>query len=155
LFAGSGALGLEALSRGAAEAVFVDKEPLIGRHLRTTIERLRIEAARVQVADALRFLRGPAEQFDIVFLDPPFASGVLPEVCERLAGGCGRCLHISNALRRRCSDAARALDCATNKRAGKSVIICSTRRRRRDRPIEGAMTGAMYPYVRSDDQWAL
>jgi 16S rRNA (guanine966-N2)-methyltransferase len=84
LFAGSGALGIEALSRGAAQVMFVDSEPQVGRHLQATIERLQIDNARLQVADALRFLRGPAERFDIVFLDPPFASGVLEEVCERL-----------------------------------------------------------------------
>ena len=86
LFAGSGALGLEALSRGAAHVTFVDREPQIGRHLSQTLERLGSRAATVVVEDAQRFLSRPAQPFDIVFLDPPFDSGVLEQVGGRLQG---------------------------------------------------------------------
>jgi len=86
LFAGSGALGLEALSRGAAHVTFVDREPQIGRHLLQTLERLGSRDATVVVEDALRFLSRPAQPFDIVFLDPPFASGVLEQAGSRLQG---------------------------------------------------------------------
>ena len=87
LFAGSGALGLEALSRGASLVEFVDSEPRIGRHLEATLEKLRAEGGQVHVADALRFLEGPRREFDIVFLDPPYASDLLQTVCDRLATG--------------------------------------------------------------------
>jgi 16S rRNA (guanine966-N2)-methyltransferase len=86
LFAGSGALGLEALSRGAAHVTFVDREPQIGRHLLQTLERLGSREATVVVEDAQRFLSRPPHLFDIVFLDPPFDSGVLEQVGSRLQG---------------------------------------------------------------------
>jgi 16S rRNA (guanine966-N2)-methyltransferase len=87
LFAGSGALGLEALSRGAASAVFVDREPRVGQYLRETLTRFRSTAGAVTTADSLRFLSGPAQPFDIVFLDPPFGADLLPDVCRRLEEG--------------------------------------------------------------------
>lgn len=78
-FAGSGALGLEAVSRGAAEAVLIERDPGLAQALRATVERLGA-ADRVQVVgdDALHWLArmpGPASapRFDLVFLDPPFA----------------------------------------------------------------------------------
>ena len=74
LFAGSGALGLEALSRGAAEAIFVERDARVARHLEGVLAELDARHARVVNADALRFLRGPARPFDLVFLDPPFDS---------------------------------------------------------------------------------
>lgn len=87
LFAGSGALGLEALSRAAAHVAFVDREPQVGRHLRQTLERLGSNDATVVVEDAQRFLLREPHAFDIVFLDPPFASGLLEDVCNRLEQG--------------------------------------------------------------------
>jgi 16S rRNA (guanine966-N2)-methyltransferase len=86
LFAGSGALGLEALSRGAAHVTFVDREPQIGRHLAQTLERLGSRDATVVIEDAQRFLSRPPQPFDIVFLDPPFDSDVLVQVGTRLQG---------------------------------------------------------------------
>jgi 16S rRNA (guanine966-N2)-methyltransferase len=90
LFAGSGALGLEALSRGAARAVFVDKAAEPARELKQTLALWggeRAAAAQVHVADALRFLTGKAEVFDVVFLDPPFAEGLLGPVAAALEAG--------------------------------------------------------------------
>jgi 16S rRNA (guanine966-N2)-methyltransferase len=87
LFAGSGALGLEALSRGAAHVTFVDREPQVGRHLEQTLERLGSRDAAVVVEDAQRFLLRPPQPFDIVFLDPPFDSAVLEAVGNRLQQG--------------------------------------------------------------------
>jgi 16S rRNA (guanine966-N2)-methyltransferase len=84
LFAGSGALGLEALSRGAAQVTFVDREPQIGRHLSQTLERLGSRDATVVVEDAQRFLSRPPQPYDVVFLDPPFDSDVLERVGSRL-----------------------------------------------------------------------
>jgi 16S rRNA (guanine966-N2)-methyltransferase len=74
LFAGSGALGLEALSRGAVSATFVDSAPAAIRALRANLEALGAEAEVVR-ADALRWLRSApasARQYDLVFLDPPY-----------------------------------------------------------------------------------
>lgn len=87
LFAGSGALGIEALSRGAAHVTFVDREPQIERHLTATLRRLGATEGIVRAADAMQFLKGPRQAFDIVFLDPPFASEMLQEVCKALATG--------------------------------------------------------------------
>ncbi len=87
LFAGSGALGLEALSRGAAQVVMVDSHPPVIRQLRENLVTLNLTGAEVIQADALAYLNGPASPFDIVFLDPPYRSGVLPACIERLEMG--------------------------------------------------------------------
>ena len=88
LFAGSGALGLEALSRGAAEVVFVETAPTAAHTLRTQLKRLGGErSARVLDLGAARFLRTPGEPFDLIFLDPPFGQNVLPEYLAQLACG--------------------------------------------------------------------
>lgn len=84
LFAGSGALGLEALSRGAAHVVFVDREQAVIEQLRATLLMLDARAAQVEQRDALRFLDSAPHPFGIVFLDPPFDQGLLPEVCSAL-----------------------------------------------------------------------
>ncbi len=90
LFAGSGALGLEALSRGAARTVFVEQAVGAARELRQTLAlwgTARAAAAQIHLADARSFLAGKPEVFDVVFLDPPFAGGLLGEVAERLEAG--------------------------------------------------------------------
>lgn len=87
LFAGSGALGIEALSRGASEVVFVERLPAVARHLSETLAQLGAERASVLRGDAEAFLEGPAAPFDVVFLDPPFAEDPLPAVLRRLVAG--------------------------------------------------------------------
>jgi 16S rRNA (guanine966-N2)-methyltransferase len=88
LFAGSGALGLEALSRGAARLVFVESDPSAAGGIAARLDEWGAHGGRVENVDARRFLeRAPAESFDIVFLDPPFASGLLRETCGRLEQG--------------------------------------------------------------------
>lgn len=87
LFAGSGALGLEARSRGATEVVLIERAEPVLRALRTTVRDWRLSGVEVQRAEALRWLAGPPRGFDIVFLDPPFAAGLLGPACARLAGG--------------------------------------------------------------------
>lgn len=77
LFAGSGALGLEALSRGAAHATFVERDRRNVASLRETAALLAPGRSSVIEADALAWLAGPPQAFDIVFLDPPFAAGQL------------------------------------------------------------------------------
>jgi 16S rRNA (guanine966-N2)-methyltransferase len=88
LFAGSGALGFEALSRGAREAVFVERSAPAAANLRTQLERLgATDRAQVQCRDAEGYLREPGATFDLVFLDPPFGSGALEGALAQLAGG--------------------------------------------------------------------
>jgi 16S rRNA (guanine966-N2)-methyltransferase len=86
LFAGSGALGLESLSRGAREAVLVERDRAAAESLRQVVARLHAQAeAQVVAADALAFLRTPLQgRFDIVFVDPPFAAGLWPQVFAAL-----------------------------------------------------------------------
>lgn len=84
LFAGSGALGLEALSRGAADVVFVDRDRQVQTYLNDTLRLLQAEHAHVVQADALTYLRGTPQAFDIVFLDPPYQSDLLLPCCQAL-----------------------------------------------------------------------
>ena len=84
LFAGSGALGLEALSRGASKAVLVDHSKSCVRQLHKTKQKLNADKAEIVCMDALKYLRGCNEKFDIVFLDPPFYQGMLENVLKML-----------------------------------------------------------------------
>ena len=85
LFAGSGALGFEAMSRGAREVVFVDSHSLAVKALRENIALLGDGSAEVIQSGALEWLsRQPAEPFDVVFLDPPFRQDLLEPCCQRL-----------------------------------------------------------------------
>jgi 16S rRNA (guanine966-N2)-methyltransferase len=81
LFAGSGALGLEALSRGAASVVFIEQERSAARAITEQLAHWGAVGGSVACADALQFLgRAPAEAggpFDLVFLDPPYATDLL------------------------------------------------------------------------------
>lgn len=87
LFAGSGALGFEALSRGAAEVVFVDTDPASVRHVAQMLQTLKCNRGTVVQQEAVSYLAGPAQAFDLVFLDPPFADRVLGPLCARLEAG--------------------------------------------------------------------
>ncbi|NIC42152.1 16S rRNA (guanine(966)-N(2))-methyltransferase RsmD [Aquabacterium sp. A08] len=72
-FAGSGALGFEAASRGAVEVLMLELDPGLAAHLRSQAQRLQASQVRVQTGDALAGLRqAPAGAWDVVFLDPPF-----------------------------------------------------------------------------------
>jgi len=84
LYAGSGALGLEALSRGASAALFVERDARIAAALRATLAAFGDARGRVVERDAAAFLSGPPERFDIVFVDPPYAQGGLGELCTLL-----------------------------------------------------------------------
>ena len=83
-FAGSGALGFEAASRGAAEVVLVERDAALVASLVTTRQRLHAETVRIERADALQWMgRAAPGAFDVVFLDPPFDS---PLLAPALAG---------------------------------------------------------------------
>ena len=101
LFSGSGALGLEALSRYAGEVVMIDKNPQAIRMIRQNLELLAVDNARLMQMDARDFLLRTAEgsllktaegsfppipqkTFDIVFLDPPFNQQLVPVFCDLL-----------------------------------------------------------------------
>jgi len=84
LFAGSGALGLEALSRGAAQVTFVERDAVAVRELRARLAEWGAVGGHVELMEAVRFLSGSAVPVDIVFLDPPFAAGLLPQVATLL-----------------------------------------------------------------------
>jgi 16S rRNA (guanine966-N2)-methyltransferase len=82
LYAGSGALGIEALSRGAAEAVFVDRDPKACAAIRANLELVGVRAAVVQ-GHALAFLRNRQAPYDLIFIDPPYDSA--PRLGETLS----------------------------------------------------------------------
>ena len=84
LFAGSGALGVEALSRGATDVVFVEQHPAAFKALRANLMQLGARNARVDCAEALAWLRQPGTPFEIVLLDPPFGGNLLEPVCAAL-----------------------------------------------------------------------
>jgi 16S rRNA (guanine966-N2)-methyltransferase len=84
LYAGSGALGLEALSRGAARAVFVDRAPAVLRQVAASLELLKSTGGETVCMDALRYLDGPATPFDVVFLDPPYRQNLVAPAMARL-----------------------------------------------------------------------
>ena len=89
LFAGTGSIGIEALSRGASEAVFVENarisQELILENLRFTKLDGRAKLMRTDALTALRRLEGGAP-FDVIFMDPPFGKGLEKEVLEALTG---------------------------------------------------------------------
>lgn len=88
LFAGTGVLGLEALSRGAAAVCFVERQPAVARALEQCLLRLQAgDRSRVVTGDARRFLAGAAQPFDLVFLDPPFGAGDREDLCTLLEAG--------------------------------------------------------------------
>ena len=84
LFAGTGQLGIECLSRGAASAVFVERRPDAVKLVRENLQTTRLQdRARVVAGEAMAFLDS-REKFDLVFLDPPYQSGLLEEALDRL-----------------------------------------------------------------------
>ena len=92
LFAGSGQMGIEALSRGAASAVFVEGAAPAVAVIRDNLRHVRMEQlADVRQEDAFLFLGRDAGPFDIAFIDPPYSRGLaekaVPLVCRRMAPG--------------------------------------------------------------------
>ena len=86
LFAGSGQLGIEALSRGAAECVFVDRQPEAVELIRQNLRAGKLLAhAHVLCGDAVAYIRRTTDQFDLAFLDPPYASDLLDKTLPLLA----------------------------------------------------------------------
>lgn len=85
LFAGSGQLGIEALSRGASGCVFVDKNTDAVQVIRRNLQHTGLSAnAQVLGTDAMSYLTRPGDRFDIVFLDPPYASELLTPILQKV-----------------------------------------------------------------------
>jgi 16S rRNA (guanine966-N2)-methyltransferase len=84
LFAGSGALGFEAASRGAERVTMVEKNPAVARALQNNLKNLGICNVFVHAQDGLEFARREKQRYDVIFLDPPFDSDYLPGLLEIL-----------------------------------------------------------------------
>lgn len=85
LYAGSGALGFEAASRGARAVVMVERDGLALAALRQNRQALGATVVEVSAGDGLTYLASDCGEFDVIFLDPPFASGLLAESLQRAA----------------------------------------------------------------------
>lgn len=86
LFAGSGAMGLEALSRGAASVTFVERDGAACRTIAENLEKLRLTGARVTCGDAIWALRQESRTYDLVLVDPPYEdwAALEPKLAEHL-----------------------------------------------------------------------
>ena len=98
LFAGSGALGFEAASRGAKQVVMVERDAQIFRALQATHTMLGAGQVELARADALAFLQSDARRYDVVFLDPPYHLNLLPRVLSLLPGrlDSGSCVYLES-----------------------------------------------------------
>ncbi len=85
-FAGTGALGFEAASRGAAKAVLLEKVPDLANSLRETARRLEANNIKIETSDSFSWLSRPhSDQFDVVFIDPPFATDYAQRILPLLS----------------------------------------------------------------------
>ncbi|WP_329742638.1 16S rRNA (guanine(966)-N(2))-methyltransferase RsmD [Dyella sp. A6] len=87
LCAGTGALGIEALSRGAAQVQFVERDPRAAQALRANLARLKADGGAVDTADAQAWLQTAARPFGLVFMDPPFALDLWSALAQGLEQG--------------------------------------------------------------------
>lgn len=87
LFAGTGALGIEALSRGAASVDFIERDPRVSAQLSANLELLNINSSTVHINDVQAYLTRPAKPYTLVFLDPPFHQQLAAPCCFALEEG--------------------------------------------------------------------
>lgn len=131
LFAGAGGFGLEALSRGAAEAVFADISCLCVSAIRRNLELLGLEAEVLcmDAADAVDKLAAAGRKFDIIFIDPPFRSwdeeigGVLEALCRREAASPGAVVAARCHFKAAFPEAPRGLDFLREKKYGENRVL--------------------------------
>ena len=96
LFAGSGALGFEAASRGAARVVMVEQDRAAFELLKKTREALKATTVNLVLDDAFAYLRRAGEEFDVVFVDPPFGQNALPAVFRLLRPRAGMRVYVES-----------------------------------------------------------
>ena len=84
LFAGSGSLGFEALSRGANHVVMIDTDIKVAQQLKETAKILNAENLTIHQMTAEQYIQTSKEKFDIVFIDPPFSSNLIEPICNLL-----------------------------------------------------------------------
>ena len=96
LFAGSGALGFEAASRGAARVVMVEQDRAVFDALRKTRDQIGASRVEIVLEDAFAYLRR-MQSFDVVFLDPPFRQNALPAVFQQLRGSPGMRVYVESS----------------------------------------------------------
>jgi 16S rRNA (guanine966-N2)-methyltransferase len=122
LCAGSGALGLEALSRGASRVHFVESDVTAARDLGARLLEWGAVGGTVERTDTLRYLRSKPETFDIVFLDPPFTAGLLGAAARLLEDrdwlAPGALIYIESAARAELPELPATWRLAKAKRAG-------------------------------------
>ncbi|WP_404376680.1 16S rRNA (guanine(966)-N(2))-methyltransferase RsmD [Vreelandella aquamarina] len=87
LFAGTGALGIESLSRGASQVIFVERDTHVAALIRDNLATLGASQGQVETADAQAFLARQGQPVDLVFLDPPFHQGLAAPCCTALEAG--------------------------------------------------------------------
>lgn len=135
LFAGAGSVGIEALSRGAGEALFVEKSPAVAKVLRENLRGLGLSGseARVLEADVARALpRLSGQVFDLVAIDPPYGQGLMPPTLAGLvkygllAPGGVAVAEIEAGADFSASEAPDALECLTDRLYGQTRIILWT-----------------------------
>ncbi len=131
LFAGTGQLGIEALSRGAATATFVDQSKTAVALVKKNLEKTKLTGAKVLQGDSIAFLSGP-EKFDLIFLDPPYDSGLLENALKKLiefdklqTGGIIIC---ESSAKKRLPEAAAPYELLKSYRYGKVKLTLYTRR---------------------------
>lgn len=90
LFAGSGALGFEAASRGASQVVMVDADTKIYNALHENMEKLQATQVELKIMNALNFLNSDVRKFDVIFLDPPYRLELLPKLLPLLPSHLGK-----------------------------------------------------------------
>jgi 16S rRNA (guanine966-N2)-methyltransferase len=87
LFSGSGALGIESLSRGASSVTFVEENQIAAKSIQENLNRLHLSEGQVVCSDALKWIdnqKSSITKYDVVFLDPPFSSNIMASTCQHL-----------------------------------------------------------------------
>ncbi len=84
LFAGSGAMGFEAASRGAERVVMIESNPEVLKALKSNSQKLGAKQIQLAARDALKFMDSDRQLFDVIFLDPPYRLGLLPQLLSLL-----------------------------------------------------------------------
>ncbi len=154
-FAGSGALGLEAASRGAAEVVMVERADPVVLQLRANIQTLGANQVRVVQGDALRWLEGPGRPFDIVFLDPPFTDALLAPTCTLLASkgwvGEGSRVYLEAQAKPGLPPLPRGWRLVRDRRAGQVAFGLALVEESVARTVSAAFAGPQLPNPRTED----